>query len=93
MNRKCFRKLRLPGWFIQGIKEFENCIGATQQTAPSQEEEEKEEEEEEHNEEDPIGRQEASDATPPAARYRDIKPANDCFDSIDWQMYRRYLDQ
>ena len=90
MNRRSFRKLRLPGGFIQDTKDLENYIGATQQTAPSQEEEEEEEEEdeeeEEHNEEDPIGRQEASEATAPAARYRDIKPANDCLDSIDWQM-------
>ena len=39
-----------------------------------------------HNEEDPIGRQGASDATAYAARYRDVKLANDCLDSIDWQM-------
>jgi len=39
-----------------------------------------------HNEEDPIVRQGASDATASAARYRDIKQANDCLDSIDWQM-------
>jgi len=39
-----------------------------------------------HNEEDPIVRQGASDATASAARYQDIKLANDCLDSIDLQM-------
>jgi hypothetical protein len=39
-----------------------------------------------HNEEDPIGRQGALDATASAARYRDLKPANDCLESIDWKM-------
>ena len=92
MNRRIFRKLRLPDGCIQGTKDLENYIGATQQTAPSQEEEEeekKEEEEEErekHSEEDPIGRQGASDATTSAARYRDKKQANDSLDSIDLQM-------
>jgi len=46
----------------------------------------KEKEEEKHNEEDPIVRQGASDATAPAARYRNIKLANDCLDGIDLQM-------
>ena len=46
----------------------------------------KEKEEEKHNEEDPIVRQGASDATASAARYQDIKLANDCLDSIDLQM-------
>ena len=86
MNRRSFRTLRLPGGCIQGTKDLENYIGATQQTAPSQEEEEEEEEGKKHNEEGPIVRQEASDATAPAAWYQDIKPAIDCLDSIDWQM-------
>ena len=39
-----------------------------------------------HNEEDPIVRQGASDATATAARYLDVKLANDCLDCIDLQM-------
>ena len=39
-----------------------------------------------HNEEDPIVRQGASEATAPAAKYRNIKLANDCLEGIDLQM-------
>jgi len=51
MNRRIFRTLRLPGGCIQGTKDLENYIGATQQTTPFQEEEEGK-----NNEEDPIVR-------------------------------------
>jgi len=44
MNRRSFRKFRLPDGYMQGTKDLENYIGATQQTAASQEEEEEEEE-------------------------------------------------
>jgi len=83
MNKRIFRKLQLPGGCIQDTKDLENYIGASQQTAPSQEEEE---EEEEHSKEGAVGRQWASEATSSAARYRELKPANICLDSIDLQM-------
>jgi hypothetical protein len=71
--------LRLLDGCIQGTEDLENYIGATQPSAPSQEEEEKQ------MEEFLIARQGASEATA-AARYGDIKLANEYLDSIDFQM-------
>jgi hypothetical protein len=42
MSRRSFRTLRLPDGCIQGTKDLENYIGATQQAAPFQEKEEEE---------------------------------------------------
>ena len=51
-----------------------------------EDEEEEEEEEEGNNEEELVVRQGASDANASAARYRNVKLANDCLDSIDLEM-------
>ena len=58
MNRRIFRTLRFPGECIQGTKDLENYIGASQQMAPSQEEEEEEEEEAEEEGEEEEGEEE-----------------------------------
>ena len=78
--------LRLQGGCIQGTKDFDNCKGAPQQTAPPPPQKKNKKKTHTQNEEDPIGREGASKATASAARYRDTELANDCLDSIDLQM-------